>query len=970
MDTISGKIYLHQSLKDVLSGYEFPSFTSLNNVLSSEKALYLAPWSFWKSQKINHSSVVPALYIDENTSSEESIPLHFLGRFSLIHSHQDPETELLSKIAQWHKYSEDNQNNAWLTSFFNQSFDAILISDDEGYVLHASEGIKEIAGYDPEEVVGVNSLDFTHPSDASRTHPQIHSLLLGERQSIKIEHRVRTKTGQFKWIEAIISDQRSNPYIRGIFTNLRDIDQRQRTLEMIELSNLRFKLASNATMDVIWDVDIHQDKIVFGENLTAAFGWKQRDLDTAQKWLSKIHPEDREAVDKSFFSAINSLNSTWSHDYRFLKKDGSYAHIQDRGSILRDENQKGFRMIGAMHDHSKSYHLNEVLIGREKRFRKLFEASLIGIASIELNTFKIQDFNQALLNILGYKEEDFAEKTIQQLIDEADQALFEDIIKDLKKHKSILPFQLSLIRKDLGRIKSVVSAVSLERSENTEDIAWLHFLDLSPIEQSANALMEAETRFKNYVEKSSDVLAILNDEGTYEYVSPNVESLLGFRPQEIIGLNNLELMHPEDVEIAAKAFGEAFKEIGKSTRSVFRAKHKTKGWTWVEANGRFVESDEGLKAYINVRDINKEHQIEEELRKLSLVANYTSNSVIITDAESRIEWVNDSFTKLSGYSLAEAQGKTVANLLHGKKSSTVDFALIKEKTLKKKVFTHENVNYNCKGKAYWIEASISGVLNENGDLKHIISIETDITERKRVERKLQRELSIIKKQNNKLQSFAHIIAHNFKAQTDSIRDLGHELATTSDTFIRKELIKLIDRNSLDLSNSLQELASLLHLDVKKTPKRDINLLSLVRKVKSSLEQMIIKYGADIKLDIPTELTINFHYSILQSIIYNLLYGSLSNRHRQRDHSIMFSTELIEDTCTLLIKDNGKGFYLTHPHNEDIIEIWSREKDKDEVAMGYYFCSQQVLRNHGNMSVIKNDSDGTTIQINLKRTKDA
>jgi PAS domain S-box-containing protein len=119
-----------------------------------------------------------------------------------------------------------------------------------------------------------------------------------------------------------------------------------------------------------------------------------------------------------------------------------------------------------------------------------------------------------------------------------------------------------------------------------------------------------------------------------------------------------------------------------------------------------------------------------ELGKLSLVAKLTGNMVMILDASHEIIWVNDAFTALTGYTLAEAVGKCPSTLLRGPQSSTETKGRIRCAIVQKKPFTEEMVQYSKNGKPFWTLIDGQPVPKEDGSTAEYIIVETDITELK------------------------------------------------------------------------------------------------------------------------------------------------------------------------------------------------------------------------------------------------
>ena len=118
---------------------------------------------------------------------------------------------------------------------------------------------------------------------------------------------------------------------------------------------------------------------------------------------------------------------------------------------------------------------------------------------------------------------------------------------------------------------------------------------------------------------------------------------------------------------------------------------------------------------------------------LALVAENTTSSVVITDALGRIDWVNDAFTRMTGYTLAEALGKRPGRLLQGTESQPAAIERFRTGLKGRGSFEMEILNYHRDGRAYWVQMKIDPVFDSAGRLRHHIAIQTDITHRRRQE---------------------------------------------------------------------------------------------------------------------------------------------------------------------------------------------------------------------------------------------
>lgn len=117
-------------------------------------------------------------------------------------------------------------------------------------------------------------------------------------------------------------------------------------------SNERFQLAVKATADAIWDWNLHNNEMFLGENFETLFGYKVPDRkSTFSFWLRHIHPHDKERVIKSLEEAINSTDRVyWDEEYRYIRLNGSFATVVNKGLLIRNENKVAYRMVGAIRD--------------------------------------------------------------------------------------------------------------------------------------------------------------------------------------------------------------------------------------------------------------------------------------------------------------------------------------------------------------------------------------------------------------------------------------------------------------------------------------------------------------------------------------------------------------------------------------------------------------------------------------------
>lgn len=174
--------------------------------------------------------------------------------------------------------------------------------------------------------------------------------------------------------------------------------------EDLAKSNERYQLATKATADAIWDWNLTTNEIIWGEGYETLFGYPLSETETnINSWINHIHPDDKESVIKGLQHTIFSNDKTnWEDGYRYKKADGTYATVLDKGILLRGEDQKPYRMVGAMQDITQITQTNNDL----KQFSFIIShnlnaplSNLLGILNI-INYETLDEYNARMVEML------------------------------------------------------------------------------------------------------------------------------------------------------------------------------------------------------------------------------------------------------------------------------------------------------------------------------------------------------------------------------------------------------------------------------------------------------------------------------------------------------------------------------------------------------------------------------------------
>jgi PAS domain S-box-containing protein len=205
-----------------------------------------------------------------------------------------------------------------------------------------------LLGYSREELLKMGPHDLL-PVGREELEKSYDELIANPSLSSGMNTHYRCKDGSILPFESTRRVLRSGE-THIIAAIARDIRDRVAAEVALRESNERFNAAVRATNDVIWDWNLVTDEIWWNENFSKVFGHARVVKPTIKSWHDGIHPEDRDRVVNGVHQLLDRDQENWSDEYRFRRHDGSYAHVYDRGQVIRDHNGKAARMIGAMAD--------------------------------------------------------------------------------------------------------------------------------------------------------------------------------------------------------------------------------------------------------------------------------------------------------------------------------------------------------------------------------------------------------------------------------------------------------------------------------------------------------------------------------------------------------------------------------------------------------------------------------------------
>ncbi|HWP46186.1 MAG TPA: PAS domain S-box protein [Candidatus Limnocylindrales bacterium] len=196
--------------------------------------------------------------------------------------------------------------------------------------------------------------------------------------------------------------------------------------------------------------------------------------------------------------------------------------------------------------------------------------------------------------------------------------------------------------------------------------------------EEIEALRRSEEHFRSLIENASDLITVLNAQGIMQYQSPSVERILGYKPEELIGRNGFEFVHPDDIPKIQAAFIELLQNPNASPSIEIRFRHKNGSWRVLETKSKNLVNEHGsLQIVVNSRDITERKQAEEEYAQLLLreqIARAKAEEAV--DMVRRLQAITD--TALAHLSLKDLLPKLLNRLKELLDADTIVILLVAE----------------------------------------------------------------------------------------------------------------------------------------------------------------------------------------------------------------------------------------------------------------------------------------------------
>ncbi|WP_296618281.1 CheR family methyltransferase [Marivirga sp.] len=475
---------------------------------------------------------------------------------------------------------------------------------------------------------------------------------------------------------------------------------------------------------------------------------------------------------------------------------------------------------------------------------------------------------------------------------------------------------------------------------------------------------------------SIEIISVHDLDGNFVYVSPSAKTIIGFEPDDLIEKHPFEFLNTKKQN---QMWEESFNKVksgGSIGKIQLEAFTKTNQKVWLEVRLTAIYNNKGEIEQIiaNTTDITKRIYFEFELQKLSLIAQQTRNSVIITDLDGRINYVNDSFLKLTGYSEAYVMGKKPGEFLQGEETNPNTIKKMGKAIANYDGFEVEIVNYSKSGHKYWTNIICEPMFDRDDEIMGFFSIQSEISHKKDYEEQIESLNQLLKSRNNKLselnkslEEFAYITSHDLKEPARNIKSILQLILKKSDGQLDTKLANYMDMAVSAGDKMNQLINSLLEFSRSGVLNEDLQTIKVkdaIKELKFSLNPLIQEHKAEIILK--DHISMFQAYPILFGrLIQNLVQNAIKYRSDANPKIVITAAEN-EMYYIFSVADNGIG--ISEKDFERIFKVFQKlhNKDAQSHGIGLAVCKKIVETHLGQIEVESQEGLGSIFHFTISK----
>ena len=763
---------------------------------------------------------------------------------------------------------------------------------------------------------------------------------------------------------------------------LREVEERTKRKEADEALR-KEKETAQKYLDIagviLVAINADHEVILINKKGCEILGYKEREI-IGKDWFDNFLPERMRERTRAVFTKLlaGEIGSVEYFENSILNKRGEERIIAWHNTILRDGNDNIMGTLSSGEDITERKKDEDRLRESEARYRDLIETARDVIFTLSSQGV-FTSFNSAFETITGWSTKEWIGKFFVDLLDP------NDVPKAIQRFKSVMEGQLEEsielhIRTKYGGVVHGEFVASPQVKEGKVIGVLGIARDITRRKKAEEALRTSEQKYRTILENIEEGYYEVDVAGNFTFFNDSLCQIYGYPREELMGMNDRQYTDQENAKKLFQAFNKVYR-TGEPTREFdweIISKDGTK--RSIEASVSLMKDSSGNRIGFRglIHDITGRKRAEEQLSKLFRAVEQSPATVIITDTDANIEYVNPKFTQLTGYTLGEVIGKNPRILKSGE-TPPEEYKLLWETITSGREWRGEFHNKKKNGEIYWELASISSIKNPEGLVTHFVAVKEDITERKRAEEEratLQEQL----RQSQKMEAIGQLaggVAHDFNNLLTVIKGYSQlSLNETKESDPLRGNIEEIKKASDRAADLTRQLLAFSRRQIMEAKVLDLN--ALLQNLDKMLRRII---GEDIEL--VTSLgenlgTVKADPGQIEQVIINLAVNAKDAMPKGGRLTIETANTELDDSYArahvavtpgpyvmIAVSDTGTG--MPPEVRDRVFEPFFTTKGKGKgTGLGLSTVYGIVKQSGGNIWIYSESGKGTTLKIYLPR----
>ena len=354
--------------------------------------------------------------------------------------------------------------------------------------------------------------------------------------------------------------------------------------------------------------------------------------------------------------------------------------------------------------------------------------------------------------------------------------------------------------------------------------------------------------------------------------------------------------------------------------------------------------------------------------KLALVASRTDNAVIITDIHGNIEWVNEGFTRVSGYTLEEVTGRKPGAFLQGLETDPLTVEFMREQLARGEGFKTEVINYSKDGRKYWLSIEVQPIYDAAGELRYFMAIESDISARKEVELELQQAKEQAEAASKAKSEFLANMSHEIRTPLNGVIGMTELLLGSDLTSQQRRFVEIAKSSADSLLVVINQILDFSKIEAGKLELEtiDFDLRAVLEEVCEMMAQRASGKGLELACHIDSAIPTSLRGdpSRLRQVLVNLVNNAVKFTAKGEVIVHVAPEAMESDRATLRFAVTDSGVGIPGERLDRLFRAFSQVDASTTrrfggTGLGLAICKQIVELMGGEIGVESKEGRGST-----------